>query len=233
MAVIIGNASTVTTTLFAQGGIVSVNFGIQPNINRLWELGSFTPYDIFTQRQRTLSIVAYGKKLSGQGGSQSIDVTPSTSCIDTGAISITVTPGVCADPVGPFTDDFYPTGYSYSKEVQGFGQESWTFTSKPLFSDYTGEIRHLRGIATGQILKGAGTMTEVDTGIVVDDAASKDSQGAYIEGETGSVAAGFPGLGTFETQREVIVTRVGASLGKADGLRAQTQITIPMTPVFL
>jgi hypothetical protein len=233
LAVVIGSATTLTSTLFSSGGVVSVNFGIQANINRLFELGSFSPYDTFVQKQRTLSIVVYGKKLSGAGGSQSILVTPSTSCVDTGAISITVNPGVCGTPVNPFTDNFYPTSYSYSKENLGHGQESWSFTSKPILDSYNGTIIFLRGIATGQILTGAGVMTEANMGVVVDTVASRDSLGNFIEGEQGSVSAGFPGIGNYDIQREVVVTRVGGSLGRSDGKRGQSQVTIPMTPVFL
>lgn len=233
MAVVIGSSTTITSTLFPSGGIVSANFGISANINRLFQLGSFTPYDTFVEKQRSLSAVAYGKKLSGSGGTQSILVTPSTSCVDTGAITVTVNPGVCGTPVNPFSDSFYPTSYSYNKDNLGHGQESWAFTSKPILDNYNGTIIFLRGIATGQILTGTGVMTEANMGVVVDTTASKDSLGNYIEGEQGSVQAGFPGIGDYSIQREVIVTRVGGSQGRDDGKKGTASVTIPMTPVYL
>ena len=73
----------------------------------------------------------------------------------------------------------------------------------------------------------------MDQGVITDDAASKDSSGNFIDGESGSVQAGFPGIGEYSIQREYIVTNVGASLGKSDGYTGQASIQIPMTPVYL
>jgi hypothetical protein len=233
MAVIIGSATTVTSTLFSQGGIVSVNFGFNPEINRLWQLGSWVPYDTYVTRQQDLSLTGYGKKDNGQGGSQAFTLTPSTSCVDATSIQITVNPGACGVNIAPFTDYFYPTSYSYSKDNFGFGVESWAFTTEQDIDNYTGDIVMLRGISTGQIKIGVGMMSAGNIGIVVNDASSKDSSGNYIEGTTGSVAAGFPGLGSSETQREVVVTSIGGSIGKQDGYQGSGSVSIPMTPVYL
>jgi hypothetical protein len=234
MAVIIGAGSTVVTSLFPQGGIVSVNFGISPTVTRLWELGSFDPYDTITQNQRSLSITAYGKDQNNQGGSQIISLTPSTSCIDAGTISVTINPGVCGTAVSPFTDDFFVTSYSYSKDdPKGHGQESWSFTSKPIIPSYTGTIVMLRGISTGQHLTGNGVMTTADMGVVVNEAASKDSLGNWIEGESGSVSAGFPGIGNYDVTREVVYSQIGGSLLKDDGNRGTAQVQSPINPIFI
>ncbi len=233
MAVVIGAGTTVTSNLFPQGGITSVNFGLKPEINRLWQLGSWTPYDTYVVTQKELSLVAYGRKENGQGGSQSFVLTPSTSCMDATSVSITVNPGACGVSIAPFTDDFYPTSYSYSKENFGHGTESWSFTTEQEVDNYTGTIVMLRGIATGQILIGTGIMTSADIGIVVDEAASRDSNNNYIEGLDFSVSAGFPGIGTSSTQREVVVYSVGGSLGKQDGYEGRGNVSIPMTPVYL
>lgn len=233
MAVLIGSATTVDTTLFPSGGITSINFGLKANFNRLWQLGSWSPYDTQTTQQRELSLVGYGKQEGGQGGSQSFDVTPTLSCSDATSVSIAVNMGACGVVIDPFTDDFFPSSYSYSKDNLGFGTESWSFTSKPIIDTYNGSIYILRGIAQGQVLTGDGMMAALDTGVVVDDAASRDSNGDYIESGSGSVAAGTPGIGDYSVQREVIVTSVGASEGKQDGLKGASNVSIPNTTLYL
>jgi len=233
MAVLIGSATTVNTTLFPSGGITSVNFGFKANMQRLWQLGSWSPYDTSVTQQRELSLVGYGKHESGSGGSQSFDVTPSSSCADSTSVSITVNMGACGVVIDPFTDDFFPSSYAYSKDNLGFGTESWSFTSKPIIDTYNGSIYILRSISQGQVLTGDGIMTALDMGVVVDDAASRDYDGNYIESGSGSVSAGTPGIGDYAVQREVIVTAVGASEGKQDGLKGSASINIPNTTLYL
>lgn len=234
MAVIIGGGSSITTTLFPNGGIASVSFGITPTVNRLWQLGSFSPFDTITQNQRNLSINAYGANQAGVGGSQSQALTPSTTCVDAGSLTITVTPGSCGTAVSPFTDTFFATGYNYSKsDKTGYGQESWSFVSKPIVPDYSGTIVMLRGISTGQHQTGTGVATTAQMGVVVDDAASRDSLGNWIEGESGSVSAGFPGLGNYDFTREVVYSQCGGSTGEIDGYTGTASVQIPMTPVYI
>jgi hypothetical protein len=215
---------------------VSVQFGFNPQVERLYELGSFTPYDSFVQKTRTLTLNVYGKRPDGAGGSNPIDVSPSTSCVDAGTVSITVNPASCVGSLLPFIENYFLTGYSYQKDNLGYGQETWSFTSKAIIPGFTGTIVMLRGIAEGQIATGDGQMSSTQMGVVVDETASNDSLGANIEGESGSVQAGTPGLGNFDIQRFVIVTEVGGSIGKnssIDGLTGQANISIPMTPVFI
>jgi len=232
-AVIIGAGTTVTTTLFSNGGITSVNFGFSPQINRLWQLGSWSPYDTYNIQQRNLSITGYGTKPDGQGGSQVFQLTPSTSCADASTIAVTVNPGACGVALNPFYDDFFPSSYSYTKDNFAFGTETWSFISKPVIEGYTGTIYFIRGISTGQISVGAGIMTAADMGVVVNDSSSKDSSGNYIEGTSGSVSAGFPGIGEYSTQREVVVSSVGGSKGRDDGNRGNVNITIPNQQIYV
>ena len=225
-----------TSTQFPNGGIVSVQFGFNPQVERLFQLGSFTPYDTSVTRTRTISINAYGSKPDGSGGSNTLDVSPSVTCVDASSVNITVNPASCVASLLPFTGDYFVNSYSYSKTNLGFGQETWAFTSKPEITGYTGTIVMLRGIAEGQIATGDGTMAALDMGIVIDETGSNDSLGAQIEGESGSVAAGTPGIGNYDIQRHVIVTQIGGSRGRhtsIDGFTGQASITIPNTPVFL
>lgn len=236
MAVIIGAGTTVVSTQFPNGGIVSVQFGFNPQVDRLYELGSFSPYDSTVTKTRTISINAYGSKPDGSGGTSSLAVTPSTACADADPVSITVNPASCVGSLLPFTDSYFVTGYSYSKENLGYGQESWSFTSKPDIPGYTGTIVMLRGIAEGTIATGDGNMTAAQMGIVVDESASNDSFGAQIEGESGSVQGGTPGIGNYDVQRYIIATSIGGSIGKSsavDGLAGEGSVQIPMTPVYI
>lgn len=236
MAVIIGAGSTVTSTQFPNGGIVSVNFGFQPSVNRLYQLGSFDPYDTDVQKKRTIQLNVYGVREDGSGGSTPLDVSPSTDCTDAGNVSITVNPASCVGSLLPFTDDYFVNSYSYSKDNLGYGQEAWGFTSKTVIPGYTGSIVMLRGIAEGTLSTGPGTMDPGDMGLTVNESASNDVLGAPIQGETGSVQAGSPGIGNYEISRHVIVTSVGGSIGKndsIDGLTGQASIQIPLNEVFL
>lgn len=213
-----------------------MQFGFNPQVDRLFELGSFSPYDSFVQKTRTITLNVYGERPDGGGGSNSLDVSPSVSCVDAGTVNITVNPASCVGSLLPFIEDYFVTGYSYQKDNLGYGQESWSFTSKPSIPGFTGTIVMLRGIAEGQIATGDGQMTSTQMGVTVDETASNDSLGANIEGESGSVQAGSPGLGTFDIQRFVIATSVGSSIGKntsIDGLTGQASIQIPITPVFI
>lgn len=202
----------------------------------MYQLGSFQPYDSFVQKTRTIQLTVYGERPDGAGGSQPYDVSPSVSCDDAGTVQITVNPASCVASLVPFTEDFYLNSYSYQKEALGYGQESWSFTTKPLIPGFTGTIVMLRGIAEGSLTTGGGTMDPPDMGLVVDEAASNDSTGTEIQGESGGVQAGSPGIGTYEFTRFVVVTQVGSSIGKSpaiDGKVGNASISIPLTPVFL
>lgn len=126
------------------------------------------------------------------------------------------------------------TSYSYQKANLGYGQESWSLTSKPVVPFYNGTIYMLRtGFAEGTIETGDGYMNPVDMGVIVDDAASNDSSGNPIQGETGSVQAG--GIGTYSVQRSIIASQVGQAVGytvATDGLVGSANISTPVTPVF-
>lgn len=118
----------------------------------------------------------------------------------------------------------------------GYGQESWSFTTRPILSNYTGNIVMLRGIAEGTVSTGPSSMTPEQMGVEVDETASNDASGQPIEGESGSVSAGSPGLGNFDYQRYIIATAVGGSMGlntSIDGFSGTASVSIPMTPVFL
>ncbi len=242
MAVIIGAGTTLTAnlstggSLFPSGGILSLSFGFEPQVERLWQLGDFRPYDTFVQRQRNIQISSYGTRADGTGGSTRMTITPATTCNDADSVEITVIPASCLGSIAPFRETYFVTSYGYEKDNVGYGQESWSFQSKPIFDSYTGTIRMLRGIPEGTLLAGEGAMTPGQMGVEVDEVGSNDRSGSPIQGESGSVSAGTPGIGQYEFQRYVLATAVGGSVGisaATDGLRGSASISIPITPVFL
>ncbi len=236
MSVIIGAGTIVTTTLFPNGGILSVSFGFEPEVSRLWQLGSFAPYDTFVQRARTLQIGVYGTRADGLGGSTSLPLTPSVTCTDAEAVEVTVTPASCTGSIAPFFSQYWPSSYAYQKDNIGYGRESWSFVSKPVLDFYNGSIFMIRGIPEGTISTGDGVMAALSMGVLVDELASNDRVGNRIEGESGGVQAGNMSIGNFDVQRFVIPTHVGASVGisaTTDGLSGNANINIPMTPIFI
>lgn len=212
-----------------------MQFGFNPQVQRLWQLGSWTPYDSFVTKTKTLTVNVYGSRPDTTGGSISVSVSPSTSCVDADNIVIGVQPASCST-VSDISGNFYLTGYSYQKENLGYGQETWSFTSKPLLDSYSGTIVMLRGIAEGQIATGGGVMTASQMGVEVNDVASNDAYGAAIEGESGSVSAGTPGLGEYSVERYIVASAVGASIGRSaavDGALGRASVQIPITPIYL
>jgi hypothetical protein len=226
MVVVIGGATIVTSSVIS-GGFVSVSFSISPSVERLFQLGSFDAYDLQLQNQESISITNYG------GASTPVSLTPSTSCDDSLArMDVVITPAVCLGSVDPITrtgtDALFITSYSYSKDFQGYGQESWSLQSKPLITGFTGNIAFVQGFADGQRLEGADIVSNdgiVLTGSVV--ATTFDAQGRNI-----SVSAGNPSIGQDDTQTFGKVTQIGGGVGREDGKRGTASANIPHQAIF-
>lgn len=236
MPVIIGAGTTVESPQFVNGGVVSVQFGFEPQVERLYQLGSFTPYDSSLTTTRTMSVNVYGSKPNGTGGSVPLSVAPSDSCVDIESTLINVNPASCVASILPSVGSYFLTSYSYSKDNLGYGQETWSFTSKPTVEGYAGTIVTLRGIAEGTIIYGDGTMLPEYQGVTIDTAASNDSNSDPILGESGNVTAGPVGVGSYDIQRYIIATSVGGSRGRhadIDGQVGNASVNIPLTTVFL
>ena len=213
MAVIIGSATSV------QGfdGVVSVNWNLSPNVQRLWELGSFTPYDTIINVTQTISVVVYG------GGGPDIPIVSATTCVDsTTTFNCTVVPAACGDSVSGPIGKFYLTSYNYSKgSAQGPGQ--CTYGGQQWISDSTHPAPDvvLCGGAEGT------KSTDHDiSGVVF---SSEDAQGFQ-----GSVNAGFPGIGNANTTAYGIVSEVGNNPSAIDnGKTANASVTIKHQPLWL
>lgn len=134
-------------------GILSFSFNESKGFNPLYQLSNNlashrSVYAVEANSSPTASITMYsGYKESGTKypNSHAFDTTDEIDCDDSPLwVSIEFTPGLCV----PFSDwninrydastsssnsygKFFISSYSFSKEAQGFGQESWSFQAKP------------------------------------------------------------------------------------------------------
>jgi hypothetical protein len=221
MAVIIGAGTTIPEF----NGVVTASWGLDPNVTRLWQLGSWDPYDSWIQARQTLTITSYG----GAGNVEFPAGTwsPATDCVDSPlTTAINVFPASCAS-VDNITDDpnspWFLESYSYSKgDLRGFGQETYNWfrtiqiENEPL-PDYT-----LLGIVTGQRTRNDDGL-DVGLGFSTEDA----------EGYQGSVTAGFPGLGDHDLTIYGVVNRIAGGDGRNDGKKGSSSCQCPHTPLWL
>lgn len=147
-------------------------------------------------------------------------------------MDVTIVPSPCTGSTDPIirtgADALFITSYSYSKDYQGYGQESWSLQSKPIIAGYTGSIAFIQGFAEGQRLEGADIVSNdgvVLTGSVV--ATPFDAQGRSI-----SVSAGSPGLGQDDIQTSGKITSIGGGVGREDGKRGNSSANVPHQAIF-
>lgn len=226
MPVIIGAGTTVTSDIIS-GGFVSVSFSLSPSVERLFQLGSFDAFDINLTEQESVSLTNYG------GASTPVALAPSTSCSDsTAKMAVEITPAPCAGVTTPITrtgaDSLFITSFSYSKDFQGYGQESWSLQSKPIISGFTGSQVFIQGFAEGNQLVGSDIVS--DDGVDLTGSVAATSYDA--EGRNLSVSAGSPGIGSDDTQRFGKVTEIGGAVGKEDGKKGNASATVPHQIVF-
>ena len=221
MAVIIGAGTQVTGAT----GVVSVSWDLSPNVERLWELGSFSPYATRIQLTQSVNLTVYA------GGMNRITVyPPSTSCIDSGAVlDVNVIPATCDQSVAALQGPFFLTSYSYSKgEPTAYGQESYSGQQWLDHVTFPEPSYILLGITEGQY---QGTLAQDEMGV---HGGTTDATGL-----TGSVSAGFPGIGQADdTYFLTGVTQVGEGLlGDSDvtgaGKYGTASVTVPHTPIWV
>jgi len=226
LVVIIG-AGTIVTASLITGGFVSVSFSLSPTVERLFELGSFDPFDVNIQTQESISITNFG------GASIPIALAPSTTCADsTARMDVTITPAPCTGSTTTISrtgvDALFINSFSYSKDFQSFGQETWSLQGKPLLEDFTGSTVFIQGFAEGNQLVGTdivsddGVALTSSTGVGTSDASARNLQ----------VSAGSPGLGQDDTQEFGKVTSIGGGVGKEDGKRGTASANVPHQLVF-
>lgn len=215
--VIIG-AGTVITGFT---GVVSANWSLNPNLQRLWQLGSWTPYDTIKQATQEVSITVYAG-----GGPQISIYPPSSDCTDSVAkFECNIIPASCSTNVEAPSGSFYLSSFSYSKsDVRGYGQESYSGMQWISEGDFTAPTVVLLGISEGQY-NGDLTPNQMGVNVLAPEA----------EGYSGSVSAGFPGLGTADTTYYSIFTEVGlpGAVVKLDGKMGNASVSVPHTPLWI
>jgi hypothetical protein len=194
-AIIIGFGTTVGGD-FSNACAVSVQWGYNPNAQRLYCLGEFTPAFTIQKPTETLSITIYGDDGSGP----TYSTTPSNDCSNANTLNASVSPAACGPGVDGVSGDWYVQSYSYSKDdPQLPGQESWSMTRwvagpDPDSSEPTYVFRMTsEGEASDATLVGI-TFTTGQT---------------LAEGTTGSVSAGA--IGQASTMQYGTVDSVGGS----------------------
>lgn len=195
----------------------------------MFQLGSFDAFDINLTTQESASVTNYG------GASTPVALAPSTSCVDsTAKMDITITPAPCTGAATPIVrtgpDALFITSFSYSKDFQGFGQESWSLQGKPVITGFTGSIAFIQGFAEGNRLTGSDIVS--DDGVVLVDSATSTPGQVDATGRSLSVSAGSPGLGNDDLQDFGKVTEIGGAVGKEDGKRGNASANIPHQQIF-
>lgn len=192
-------------------------------------MGSFDTFDVNVTTQESASINSYG------GASTPVPLAPSTSCDDSLArMDVTITPAPCTGSTNPIirtgSTALFITGFSYSKDYQGYGQESWSLTGKPIIQGFTGSIAFIQGFSEGNRITGTDIVS--NDGIVLVDSTTGTPGQVDATGRNLSVSAGSPGLGNDDDQDFGRVTQVGGAVGKEDGKRGTSTASIPHQLIF-
>jgi hypothetical protein len=212
MAIVIGATTTVS---FPYGDcVVSVNWGYNPNIQRLYCLGSWDVYDTINRPTQTMNVSIYAP-------GSAISVLPTGDCANASPrITASVSPTVCGETVDGVSGDWYLTSYSYSKDDPvGPGQESWSMTLWVAGGDTPAPTYVIRGIAEGQASNVNGV---INSGVVF--------TGTTEQASTGSVSAGGVGRAYNTTIGQVISVGGGTN---TPGETGSASVSIPYTPLWL
>lgn len=210
-SIIIGAATQVS---FNGACAISANWGYNPNPQRLYCIGSWSPFQTYYRPTETLNITIYAP-------GPSYDVTPTEECADANTIGASISPAACGDENYPtLAGQWMVTGYSFSKEDASLpGQESWSLTrwtdlaSTP-FQNTVEPTYVMRGISEGQSTPNAGI----------------DFVGETVDSYSGNVSAG--GFGRADTLAAGVVERVGGG-SSAAGDTGQGSVSIPYTPLYI
>lgn len=210
MAIVIGAA---TTASFMGACVISANWNYNTNSQRLYCLGSWTPFNTFHKPTESLSLSIYAP-------GSTYSTIPTLGCADANSVSASVVPAACGESLGSISGVWLVTSYSYSKENASMpGTESWSLQKWKEVQPPSGGISVeptyvMRGITEGQGTDNAGiTFT-----------------GGTTDVTTGSVSAG--GFGNAFTVSVGVVSSVGGGAA-AGGDTGQGSVSIPYTPLYI
>jgi len=215
MSIIIGNGTTVS---FYGACVISANWGYNPNTQRLYCIGNWSPQYTYDRPTQTLSLSIY----SGTGG-PTYDTSPTESCQDANQLSASVFPAACGNAVGDIVGPWFVNSYGFSKDDPLLpGQETWGM-QKWLVGQYGNSplpTYVLRGVSEGSGTKDA---ADADPGILF--------TGVTVESQSGNVSAN--GIGRNDTLTLGVTTQVGGSESPAAGKIGQGSVSMPYTPLWI
>lgn len=213
MAIVIGAGTTVGGA-FGSVCATSVNWGFNPNAQKLYCLGRVDPYITIMRPTQTLSISFYGDSGSS---SYPTKISQAGSCVNANALSASVSPGVCptGDVAGVNGSEWYVTSYSYDKSDANIpGIETWSLQMWIGSDDVTLPDLVIRTNADGQATGDAGI-----------DFSTTDASGF-----SGSVSAG--GVGRADSVTYGTVESVGGSGGGSPGTTGQGSATMSYQDLY-
>lgn len=216
MAIIIGAGTTIS---FYGACVVSANWGYNPNTQRLYCIGDWSPTATYDKPTTTLSLSIY----SGTGG-PTYDTSPTEACEDANQLSASVSPAACGEAVDSISGQWFVTSYGFSKDDPGLpGQETWGMQrwEPGQYGNLPAPTYVLRGISEGQ--GSTISASDADPGILF--------TGVTVESSAGSVSAG--GIGNAYRLELGVVIQVGGSESPAAGKTGQGSVSMPYTPLWL
>lgn len=216
MAIVIGAASNAG---IANGNycVLSVNWGYNPGAQRLYCLGSWSPYETYYRPTETLNLTIYAP-------GPTYNVEPTQDCVDANTIAAYVDPAACGDETyDGFDGQWWVTGYSYNKDDASMpGQETWSLTrwkdlttADPNPATTTEPSYVMRNISEGQGTLNAG-LSFLAAGLV--------------QSTTGNVSAG--GFGRADTVYIGTIDQVGGGSSTA-GETGQGSATLNYTQLYI
>jgi len=199
-------------------GIQSVNLGLSPQIQRLYALGGGI-YDTTVINQLSLSLTMYGQ---GNTPKHTFSQHAATGCTPAATVLISILTNPCGneDEIS-VSDHWYITSYSYSKEAQNWGIESYSFVTAPISSGPPPTM--VAGTPEGQTTVNGGAKTGIRF---------IEPQGG-IEGYTLEVTAGSPGIGKAFNVTYGEVSSVVGGTGKLDGTEGNGSVNFPYSTLYL
>jgi hypothetical protein len=228
MGIIIGAGTIVN---FANTGscVTSVNWGYNPNPQRLYCIGEWAPRFNFNKPTETMSVTIY----TGTGTALLYDTTPHQECKPANDPADIVFGAVdaagCGTGITSVTGNWYVVGYNFNKDDPLLpAQESWSLQRWVSYGavgqpDYVSAPTYIiRGITEGQSTPPNGGAEYVRTGILF--------TGTTVQSTTGSVSAG--GQGRADTTYYGTVIRVGGG-ESTTGKIGNGSASIPYTPMWL
>jgi len=227
MAIIIGAGTTVGGTLFDSQCVTSVSWVYNPNVQRIYCLGSWSVNEERTIRKPTMTL---NVTLFSSGTTPTYDTRADQTCTTTNQVSASVNP---ADRDGSVEsldfDNWVVTSYGYNKgDPQQASQETWDLQrwaetgdpGVPAGKTIIKPTYLIRGIAEGSVNE----EVEAEAGIEFDPDGVQDS------GNQGSVSAGA--LGNADITKTGVVVQVGQS-SFVHGHTGTGSVSMPYTPWWM